>query len=1460
MMQVTKRGGAMEPVRFDKITQRLQNLREMRPALEGVDVTRVAASVCASVQDGISTSRLDELAAEAAAALGTEHPGYAALAARVLVSNLQKNTSDSVLDTYERMAELLDPDFLRAAREHAAALQSFVDYDSDFEFDFFGFKTMEKMYLTRVGGAVVERPQHMWLRVALALWKDDLARVRETYDHLRRKSFTHASPTLFNAGLKQQQCASCYLTGIHGDSIDGIFDALTKCARISKHGGGIGIHVSGVRGKGAPIRGTNGESDGLVPMLRVVNAVASYVNQCFAPETKVYTRDRGTRRVDEITTEDYLCTRDGTWQKVNEVIVNDAEDAEVLRLSVKHAIEPVTVTPVHEILALRGQKIMTNYNVITRRLEQGTAAPEFVPAADLVAGDMMVFPIPREEVDVDETEDHLRMYGIMLGDGHLCTGRKEAGVTLGDRKEATMNFVRSFLADRGVHAWETPGHGCTQIRWTMRAAAFDIPRGELYTGDNVKWVHPRFLNMPARKTAALLRGLLETDGSVGGEIYFTSSSARLVEAVRYMCLRLGILTAGNVRDRVGEAHDTPLGGQIETKKVHYSLRIPRHPVLWELGAVTSGEPSRDLRFLRWNDMLFTRIQSIERARHTGPLYDFNMEHNHNYLTDVGLVHNSGKRKGSIAVYIEPHHPDILDVLALKRNGGDEHLRARDLFFAVWVPDLFMRRVEAGGSWSLFDPAACPGLADVWGREYDELYERYEAEGRAARTLPAQDLWFEILRSQIETGTPYILFKDSANAKSNQQNLGTIKCSNLCVAGDTRILTSTGYHPISSLAGQRVRVWNGEAFSETTVLQTGADQELVTVVFDDGTELRCTPYHKFYVETASRPACSSRPVTLEASRLQEGDRLIKFDLPTVIAGASDRDPRRAYTDGFFCADGYVDRAAGQAKISVHRADKKAALADRAAFESVYEYGDRTTYKLGSAADFCKYAVPLNSSPADKLRWLEGYLDGDGSVVRNDGIENIQASSVCKEFLNDIRLMLQTLGVFSTVTLARSAGTSALPDGRGGEAEYETKALWRLHVGSTGLRALVSLGFSPSRLRITGGRAAHHETHKYTRVVCVERRGEREDTYCFNEPLRHAGVFEGVLTGQCSEIIEFTAPDEVAVCTLGSLSLPAFVSDGKYDFEALMAATRVLARNLDRVIDVTYYPIEEARRSNLRHRPVGIGAQGLQDVFYALGLPFDSPEAAALNRQIFESVYFAAVETSCQLAREHGRYSTFEGSPAAAGRLQFDLWGVEPSMPYAWGRLKSDVMEHGLRNSLSVAPMPTASTANILGNVESTEPITSNMYSRRTLAGEFAVVNRWLVDDLMERGLWSREVKDAILARGGSVQGVPQIPEDLQRLYKTAWELSMKTVIDMAADRGAFVCQSQSTNLFVAEPTFKKLSSMHFYAWKRGLKTGVYYLRSRPAAQAVQVTLAPQHQPQQPQPQPQPDDTECLACGG
>jgi len=740
-MKVVTRSGVAEDVAFDKIASRLKRLCGIK--LPSVDVGRLVSLTAGSMFDGISTVQLDELTAEISVSLASEHPDYGSLAARILVSNWHKQTNESVIETYRAMSSALSTTFMDIAEEHAEELQTFVEYKRDFHFDFFGIRTFQKIYCTKIGGKNIERPQHVYLRVALAIGGNDMKRVRECYALMSKKKYTHASPTLFNAGMKTQQMSSCYLADME-DSLDGIFKSLHDIAQISKLGGGIGMHVGNVRSKGSLIRSTNGSSDGIIPMLKVANEVIRYVNQ------------------------------------------------------------------------------------------------------------------------------------------------------------------------------------------------------------------------------------------------------------------------------------------------------------------------------------------------------------------------SGRRKGSMAIFIGPDHPDILEFLDLRRPGGDETARCRDLFLAMWIPDLFMERVESNQEWSFFDPSACPGLNDVWGPAYDDLYATYEKDGKATRTMPARDLWTSIIRSQVESGNPYLLYKDAANRCSNQQNLGTIKCSNLC----------------------------------------------------------------------------------------------------------------------------------------------------------------------------------------------------------------------------------------------------------------------------------------------------------------------------------------------SEIIEFTSPTETAVCTLASVSLPAFIKGGIFDFKDLHAVTKVAARNLDTVIDINAYPIPEAKNSNEKHRPVGIGIQGLADCFMMLGYAFESDEAALLNTQIAATMYHAAIEQSAELARDHGTYASYDGSPASLGNLQYDLWGVEPdtSTGLDWNALKRLVKKHGLRNSLSIALMPTASTSQLFGNNESFEPVTSLIYTRRTLAGEFTVVNKHLVSDLIERGLWSVDMKDLIVANGGSVQTIADIDDNLKSIYKTSWEISQRSLIDQSAARGPYVCQSQSLNLFVAEASLPRLSTMHFYAWRQGLKTGCYYLRTRAASQAKQITVS------------------------
>ncbi|MDF2381485.1 ribonucleoside-diphosphate reductase subunit alpha [Nostoc ellipsosporum NOK] len=754
-MQVIKRDGKRESVKFDKITARIEKLCYSldRRFVSAVDV---AKKVIEGLYDGVTTTELDNLAAETAASLTVKHPDYALLASRIAVSNLHKNTTKSFSATMENLYNCIDSktgkhlplladDVWQIVQDNAELLDSTIIYDRDYGFDYFGFKTLEKSYLLKLDGKIAERPQHMFMRVAIGIHKTDIESAIKTYNLMSERWFTHATPTLFNAGTPKPQMSSCFLLTMKEDSIDGIYDTLKQTAKISQSAGGIGLAIHGIRATGSYIGGTNGTSNGIIPMLRVYNDTARYVDQ---------------------------------------------------------------------------------------------------------------------------------------------------------------------------------------------------------------------------------------------------------------------------------------GG--------------------------------------------------------------------------------GKRKGAFAVYLEPWHADVYEFLDLRKNHGKEEMRARDLFYALWIPDLFMKRVEEDGEWSLFCPNEAPGLHECWGEEFEKLYAQYESEGRARRTVKAQELWFAILDAQIETGTPYLLYKDSANRKSNQQNLGTIKSSNLC----------------------------------------------------------------------------------------------------------------------------------------------------------------------------------------------------------------------------------------------------------------------------------------------------------------------------------------------TEIIEYTSPDEVAVCNLASLALPRYVINGKFDHEKLYEVTYQVTKNLNKIIDHNYYPVKEAENSNMRHRPIGLGVQGLADVFILLRMPFESDEARALNKEIFETIYFAAMTASKDLAKIEGPYETYAGSPVSKGIFQFDMWNVEPTLRWDWYTLKAEVLKHGVRNSLLVAPMPTASTSQILGNNECFEPYTSNIYVRRVLSGEFVVVNKHLLKDLVDLNLWNDDMKNAIMAHNGSIQKINGIPEEIKEVYKTVWEIKQRAIIDMAADRGAFICQSQSLNLFVDAPTTGKLTSMHFYGWKKGLKTGMYYLRTKAASQAVQFTVEKQ----------------------
>ena len=1089
-MKVIKRNGESEDVSFDKVLHRIQLASK---DLE-VDPTLIAQRTLLRMYDGVKTTELDELAAQLSISLMTTNPDYGILASRIAISNHHRNTSDKFTDVIDQLANQtvektgerisnVSEQLVSICQTYGDEINSVIDYNRDYLFDYFGFKTLEKLqYLLRdTRGKTLERPQHLIMRVSLALWGSiDIKKAFETYELLSQKYFIHATPTNFNAGTPRQQLSSCFLLAIKGDSITGIYDTLKDCALISKHAGGIGLHIHDIRAKGALIKGTNGTSNGIVPMLRNFNDTARYVDQCFTPDTLVYT-EQGPKQISMILPGEKVLTSDNTYHIVLKQVVHQYS-GNMYSILIEDSNVPVIVTEEHPILSLKSNG--NELHIVLNQVQAGLKEVDYFEIKELSVGDYTIFP----------------------------------------------------------------------------------------------------------------------------------------------------------------------GG------------------------------------------IYKKIVSITYTNYSGAVHDFEIDGPHDYVVShLGIAHNGGgKRNGSFAIYLEPWHADVEDFLKLKLNTGSEEERCRDLFYALWIPDLFMERVEAGKPWTLFCPSEAPGLADVYGDEFKDLYERYEAEGRGRKQVDAQKLWFKVLDSQIETGTPYLLYKDAANKKSNQKNLGTIKSSNLCVAPETYILTDKGQIQISELAGKEVNVWNGNKWSKTTVHKTGEQQKLITVHLSNGAQITCTPYHKFIIYKEDNTALIKDMERIDATELKKGMKCLTY----IIKDKGDAPQRNA--EQFVTVESIID---------------------------------------------------------------EGRLD---------------------------------------------------------------------------------------------------------------------DTYCFNEPENHAGVFNGILTGNCTEIIEYSSDKETAVCNLASIALPAYVTNKVFDYDKLREVVKVMIKNLNRVIDINFYPTEETHRSNMRHRPVGLGVQGLADVFALLRAPWESEKAADINQRIFEHIYYAAVESSSEVAEKEGPYSTYEGSPISQGIFQYDLWQTPEGSPIVpltqtdgsldWSALKEKVKKHGVRNSLLVAPMPTASTSQILGYNECIEPFTTNIYTRRTLAGEFIIINKYLMKDLQKLNLWNEMMKQQIILHNGSIQGMDQIPESIQKLYKTSWEIKQKTLIDMAAARGAFICQSQSMNLFVADPNYAKLTSMHFYSWKKGLKTGIYYLRTRAPVMAQKFTIDPDLQKAAAKSEQQrimkknsSEEEECTMCG-
>lgn len=1280
-MYVHKRNGDKEEVSFDKIMKRLRILSNLQfdnyPKLENVNITDITMKVIQQMYDGIYTHEIDELSAQQCASLTTQHHDYAELAKRIVISNHQKDTEENRsfkqvmtllyenIDIHGYHTPIVSKDVYEIANEFDDVIEKEIDYDRDFFIDYFGFKTLERAYLMRKNKKILERPQHLWMRVAIGIHGKDLGRAFHTYHLLSKKYFIHATPTLFNAGTLRPQLSSCYLIAMQEDSINGIYDTLKDCALISKWAGGVGLHIHNVRGTGTHIRGTNGTSNGIVPMLRVFNNTARYVDQCVVPETTIYTNNGPIAIQDCEQDVTSIITTNGMEPIQN--VLEHSYDGDMLEVYTLHSFEPLKITPEHPVLCLQNQPKGLNYEIIKRRLERNFIKPEWVEAKHLTTEDFVIMTIPTYEQDSKLTNDDCYMYGLLLGYGSMNNTSTTTHISLHtENKKDNLEFIKSYLDNNYTEYYITTEGNTTRIIWNKNIQ-LPFRYASLYNSNKCKYINSKWLHLPLKKVKHIVKGLIESCGTKNKEIVFDNTSKVLVEGLRYLLLRLGIPSSGYVRDRVGEKHIIRYNEVTENKKISYSIRISKKSYY----SLFNGEYNNDLsntfsKYFSYNNMIFTRVQNIKQSKYNGTLYDLQIKHTHNYLVHNASIHNGGgKRNGSFAIYLEPWHADIEDFVEMKKNHGDEEMKARDLFYALWIPDLFMNRVKEDGFWTLMCPDKCPGLSNVYGKEFEMLYNDYERKKMGTKTIRARKLWFSILDSQIETGTPYMLYKDACNTKSNHKHLGTIKSSNLC----TEIIEFSDKN-------------------ETAVCNLGS-----------------------------------------------------IGLPS--------------------------------------------------FVKIHKYpGTKVTIYTKTNCPYCKLA---------------------------------------KDYLEKMNMKIHIINL----------------DDDNERAEIYTKLSERLN----------------------------------TEIKTVPQIFIEDDNYI----------------GGYEDLIKQFRPE--------------------FNFIELENVVKTLTYNLNKIIDINFYPTEKTKLSNKRHRPIGIGVQGLADVFSKMFMSFDCDDAQILNKQIFETIYHASLEESIRIAKQRreditpileifskhpttkgwyflngeiivgqdtefsnllnihtnqelinyineyhiiieeceaylnnpkwcGAYSSFNGSPLSKGLLQFDFWDIknvrENAMYDDWDVLRGELINSGCRNSLLLAPMPTASTSQILGNNECFEPYTSNIYSRRTIAGEFVIVNRYLMNDLLTLGLWDDEMKNEIIYYKGSINNIERIPKCIRERYKTVWDMSMKTLIDMSRDRGAYICQSQSLNMFMEDANYEKLTKMHFYAWKQGLKTGMYYLRTRPKWSAQQFTIDPKLQ--------------------
>jgi len=1630
-MYVIKRSGDKENLYFDQITTRIEKFCEDL----NVDPSLVSQKTIESLYSGIHTSEIDKLSAETALYMSTENPNYEKLSKRIVISNLHKNSNKDFSKVTEILYTKLNDvteEYYNFVMENKEELDSIPNYDRDYEFTYFGYKTLEKSYLTKdIDKSIIERPQHLWMRVATFLRMPDIPKIKEVYDCLSLKYFVHASPTLFNSGKNRGQLASCF---VEGTEVFTLNDGIKSIEKV-KVGDEVVSHTGNVR--------------------KVVQLHKNKLNDRCVYDLKICK----SKNILVTNNHKFYCVtkndKEPKW-----VSVEDMNEEHYISIPSFESNQKEYEIQLDKYLS--ENKIEQHFEVIDNKII-GKSTHTSTHLNNNMTIDITNSHKPiNNNIIIDE--DMALLYGIFLGDGHVITSKnshneiktKGIGFTVHNENVKLIEFIKQVMENK--FNVSTCYHTSDRVNYTQLLYNSVIIGKYFFhmfgKGFDGKYLTKEIFRWNKNMIHKFLAGLITTDGCISKKktITIQLSNKNLINQLYHL------FRTHNIDVSINKVKKLPKLATVEP----WMLSIPKIPDVLKSVMKTykddrieecinsyyshykgRGSPIivNKQKFIKFESKTLTDLKpefvytlGIEEDHSYNVeglicenCFLVSMEDDlHNMLTclrncgmiskwagGIGInvsmircngsridgtggdsngiipflklwndlaryVNQGGKRKGAVAVYIEPHHPDILDFLKMRKNNTKDEMRCLDLHIALWISDLFMKRLKEDGDWCLFDPNKVKDLHKMYGKEYEETYIKAEKEKLWNHKMKAKDLWKEILSSQMETGEPYILFKDHINEKSNQKNRGVIRGSNLCVSKDTMILCKDGYHKISDKVNTEVEVWNGKEFSKTEVKKTGVDQQMLTVEFTNGVKICCTPYHKFYIEESKRPTETSNVKMYEAKDLKIDMKLPRNELG--VCDENDKKMKYAYTHGLFCADGTYETHDTEEKrcgfkkfgdtqfckrhqdsiIKHDDGDETCCANSYTTKPKITLYGEKQKllkymdYRYSNESEKTitafleydlekKFLVPINYSTNTKIRWLEGLVDGDGCLVNNNGSYGIQIASIHKEFLTDVFYMLQTLGIESTINLMRKAGKSLLPDGKGGRKHYVTKDCYRMCIKNDNIIRLKKHGFSPKRVIIPDIEYSKYNMWRYTKIKSISVNDTTEDTYCFNEPKEHKGIFNGVLLGNCSEIVQYSDSDNYAVCNLASIALPSFVEttatkrkwrvytkenckycrltyelftenndeveyiegcktfddlqecDRKimndsnhrtfpfifmgdqsqvelsgrtaiplgnnfefiggytdlleiyckenfkteFNFKKLGEITELITENMNVVIDKNYYPVEQTRLSNMEMRPTGIGVQGLADVLQMMNIPWDSPEGILLNKQIYAVIYYHSLKKSMELSKIDGPYQYFVGSPASKGILQYDMWKIDnPENVNGildWGWLKKNISEHGLRNSLLVTQMPTASSAQILGNNESFEPYTSNMYARRVLSGDFPVINKHLYKKLKMLNLWNSEMVQNLIENNGSVQNIDNIPKSFKSLFKTVWEIPTKLMVNYAIDRGAYIDQTQSFNVFMDTPTMGKLSSMFMYSWENGIKTGMYYLRRKPKVNAIKFTI-------------------------